>query len=322
MFFQQPVWFLLLIPLACALYVWRIPSRLLSVLRIAAFVLIVAAMAAPMLQLPTRSGTIIVVADRSRSMPTESGGMQKNAINLLLNNIGREDQLGIVSFGAKSYAERLPSGIGASGAAGAFGDFVGGTSSAASADASNLSEAIENALSLIPVGDKGRLLILSDGRWTGENPALCITQLVQRGIAVDYRVIERPTVGDVAIQSIDAPDKVLPDEVFRVAAWVDVPVSQDVELELLHNGVTVKKGVQNMKAGGNRLEFLLRAGTLGTSVCELRVRGQNDDPVPENNAAKKLVGVEGDKPLLLLAQRPENGGSAQSQFASLPFPIQ
>ncbi len=308
MFFQQPVWFLLLIPLACSLYFWRIPSRLLSVLRVAALLLIVLAMTGPMLKMPARSGTVVVVADRSRSMPVDSSGRQKSAINLLLNHIGREDRLGVVSFGATSYAERVPGGA----AGGEFGDFVSNNNE----DASNLSEAIDNALSLIPVGDKGRLLILSDGRWTGENPSQKISQLVQRGIAVDYRVMERPAVGDVAIRSIDAPDSVLPDEVFKITGWVDVPVSQDIEYELLHNGVTVAQGTRGMNSGGNRLDFLLVAGTPGTSSCELKIRGEADDPVPENNSARKLVGVEGDKPLLLLAQRSE-GGMVISKFAEV-----
>ncbi|MDR1962842.1 MAG: VWA domain-containing protein [Planctomycetaceae bacterium] len=308
MFFQQPIWFLLLIPIACSLYFWRIPSRLLTGLRLVALLLIVLAMTQPMFKLPTRSGTIIVVADRSRSMPNGSATMQKHSINLLLNHIGKEDRLGVVSFGAKSYPERIPAGR----AAGTFGEFMAENQ----ADASNLNGAIENALSLIPVGDKGRLLILSDGRWTGENPTQKIAQLVQRGIAVDYRIIERPVVGDIAILSIDAPDRVLPEEVFKVTGWINVPVTQNIEYELLQNGVVAVTGQRSMSSGSNRLEFRLKAGTPGALSCELRVRGKEDDPVPENNSARKLVGVEGDKPLLVLVPRPENG-NAVSKFAEI-----
>ncbi len=309
MLFQQPVWFLLLVPLACVLYGWRIPSRLLTGLRLLAVLLIVVVMTGPLITLPTRSGTIVVVADRSRSMPSESRDAQKHAINLLLDHIGREDRLGVVSFGEKTFPERLPTGA----AAGKFGEFVGEQHP----DSSDLAGAIENALSLIPVGDKGRLLILSDGRWTGENPSRLVSRLVQREIAVDYRVMERPAVGDVAVLSLEAPDRVLPDEVFKIVAWVQVPTSQDVEYELLRNGQIVGSAKRSMSQGGNRLEFFLKAGKPGAIDCTLRVRGSSEDPVPENNIARKLVGVEGTKPLLLIAQRLEGGGTVKSQFAEV-----
>ncbi|MDR2756290.1 MAG: VWA domain-containing protein [Planctomycetaceae bacterium] len=259
--------------------------------------------------MPTRSGTIIVVADRSRSMPTDSATAQKHAVNLLLKHIGKENRLGVVSFGAKSFSERIPAGL----AAGTFGEFTADIQ----ADASNLSGALENALSLIPVGDKGRLLLLSDGRWTGNPPHQLIAQLVQRGIVVDYRLIERPNVGDIAIVSIDAPDRVVPEEVFKVTGWVYVPVSQDVEYELLQNGVAAATGTRSLSSGNNRFEFKLKAGTPGALSCELRIRGQENDPVPENNSARKLVGVEGNKPLLVLVPPSENGSTPASTLAEI-----
>ncbi|MDR2116606.1 MAG: VWA domain-containing protein [Planctomycetaceae bacterium] len=309
MFFQQPIWFFLLIPIACSLYFWRIPTQLLIVLRFAILLLVVLAMTQPMLKLPARSGTIIVVADRSRSMPTGSATAQKHAVNLLLNHIGKENRLGVVSFGAKSFPERIPAGL----AAGTFGEFTADIQ----ADASNLNGALENALSLIPVGDKGRLLILSDGRWTGDQPNQLVAQLVQRGIAVDYRLIERPNVGDIAIHSIDAPDRVLPEEVFRVTAWVNVPVTQDVEYELLQNGIVAKTGTRSLTTGNNRFDFQLKAETPGALSCEFRIRGQENDPVPENNFARKLVGVEGNKPLLVLVPQSKTGSAPVSKFAEI-----
>ncbi len=310
MIFQQPIWFLLLIPLACVLYYWRIPSRLLTGLRLLAFLLIVLAMVGPSIKLPTRSGTIIVVADRSRSMPSDSRDAQKHAVNLLLDSIGKEDRLGVVSFAEKSYPERLPSG----GAAGKFAEFVGESHP----DASDLTGALESALSLIPVGDKGRILVLSDGRWTGENPTRLVSHLVQRGVAVDYRIMERPAVGDVAALSIESPDRVLPDEVFKIVAWVQVPTSQDVEYELLRNGQVVGSGKRTMGQGANRLEFLLKAGTPGALETTFRVKGTGEDPIPENNIARKLIGVEGAKPVLLIAQRKEGGsGTVPSQLAEV-----
>lgn len=308
MIFQQAIWFLLLVPLGCVLYFWRIPSGWLTGLRALLLVLIVLAMAGPMIKLPTRSGTIVVLADRSRSMPTDSDGIQRHSIRLLLNHIGKEDRLGIVSFAARAHPDRVPSG-----ASGDFENF----SVEVDGDASDLKTALETALSLIPVGDRGRLLILSDGRWTGENPETMISRFVQRGIAVDYRILERPTVGDVAVVGLEAPDRVLPDEEFKLVGQVQLPTSQEIEYELLYNGHVAVSGRRKFERGGiENLEFMLKAGKPGAIQCELRIRGEGVDPIPENNAARKLIGVEGDRPLLVLVPRIE-GKIAASKLAEV-----
>ncbi|MDR2762880.1 MAG: VWA domain-containing protein [Planctomycetaceae bacterium] len=338
MIFQQPIWFLLLLPLACMVYYWRMPSRFLVVLRALILISIVLAMVGLTIKLPTRSGTIIVIADRSRSMPSESDIAEKHAINLLLNHIGREDRLGVVSFGMSPMVERVPSDS----STGEFNEFH----NSGNLDASNLHDAIDQALSLIPNGEKSRLLIISDGRWTGESPDLLISRLVQRGIAVDYRLIERSHVGDVAVLSIDAPERVLPGEIFKITGMIYVPVAQNVEYELVCNGVKAASGIRSMDAGSNRIDFMLKAGVPGTMQCDLSVKSVIDDahensdpnnngndnvdsadsdsvsdskkskskgtfakdPVPENNFARRLVGVEGDKPLLVLVPQVVSGG--------------
>lgn len=348
-------------------YYWRIPSRFLAVLRILILISVVLAMTGLTIKLPTRSGTVIVVADRSRSMPPDSDISAKQAINLLLNHIGNEDRLGIVSFGMFPFTERVPTGS----LAGEFNEFH----NTENLDASNLHDAIDHALSLIPPTEKSRLLIISDGRWTGDAPDQLISRLVQRGIPVDYRLIERSHVGDVAILDIDAPEKVLPGEVFKVIGTVYIPAAQNIEYELMCNGVKAASGIRSMDAGTNQIEFMLKAGTPGTMQCDLKVTSiiekddKNDDdkkddkksngvnninlkedatnakdstdskgstestgtqirykgtlakdPVPENNFGRKLIGVEGDKPLLVLVPQVVSGSGgvvSGSKFAEV-----
>src|ERR1041384_3783637 len=68
----QPIWLLLLIPLAAALFAWPLPARGLKILRVVVFLLVVFALAQLAIKLPDRAGTVIVVADRSESMPANS----------------------------------------------------------------------------------------------------------------------------------------------------------------------------------------------------------------------------------------------------------
>ncbi|HBT76916.1 MAG TPA: hypothetical protein DEB39_08320 [Planctomycetaceae bacterium] len=224
--------------------------------------------------------------------------------------MGKEDRVGVVSFAAQPYPERPLQGT------------VGGTrfarfASESAADSSNLSGAIEQALTMLPGGEKGRLLILSDGLWTGDNPNNLVSRLIQRGVAVDFRMMQRSVAGDIAVVAVEGPEKVLPDEVFKLTGWIRVPVAQEVEYELLRDDQVVLAGRRALASGDRRIEFQLKAGKPGSLNYALRVKSDTVDPVPENNTARKLIGVEGAKPLLLLAARNESGAVADSKLAGI-----
>ena len=68
MILAQPIWLLLAIPLAAALWLWRPPGRVLLAMRIAAMVLLILAACGAAVILPSRAGTLVIVVDRSASM--------------------------------------------------------------------------------------------------------------------------------------------------------------------------------------------------------------------------------------------------------------
>src|SRR5215472_14931789 len=182
----QPIWLLLLIPLAAAWFAWPLPARGLKILRAVVFVFVVLALAQLAIKLPDRAGTIVVVADRSESMPQNSDASEKEIINLLYRAMGPRDQLGVVSFGREAVVEQSPQRT----------EFPGFTAQVGT-DHSSLNDAIESALSLIPADGGGRVLVLSDGKWTGKDPAAAAARAAGRNVAVDYRLIARPQVSDV-----------------------------------------------------------------------------------------------------------------------------
>ncbi|MGL6193791.1 MAG: vWA domain-containing protein, partial [Thermoguttaceae bacterium] len=296
--FQQPVWFLLLIPLVCVLWIWRINSRLITILRSISVLLVVFALCGPMLQIPTQSGTVVAVVDLSRSMPDDASQNAIGAINLITNHSSQDDKVGVVSFAGRAFPERIP------GPKQAFSNFISETSR----DSSDLHSAIDLATSLIPHGEKGRIVLFTDGKYTGESPLNLASRLIQRGIAIDYRLLERTNAGDIAIGMLEAPQLVSPREAFTIGASVYVPVSQDVDYELLRDDVVINSGRRSMNTGDNRLVFRDRAASIaGNHTYTLKINGELTDPISENNTARRIVGVDGTKPLLVLAQKDENG---------------
>jgi Mg-chelatase subunit ChlD len=293
----QPVWLLLLVPLAAAWFIWPLPNRGLRMLRAVVFAAIVLALAQLAIRLPDRAGTIVVVSDRSESMPDNAAASEKEIIGLLHKSMAARDQLGVVAFGREAVVEQSPQ----------RGEFSGFTAKVGE-DHSSLNDAIESALSLIPPDGGGRILVLSDGKWTGKDPAAAAARAAGRGVSVDYRLLARPQVGDVAIQSFLTPESVLPGQAFVLSAWVQAPVDQEIQYQLRRGDVILSSGTKPISAGQNRLLFRDRATQAGVNEYTIAVKGANDDPIPENNQARALVAIEGSRPLLVVSAAGEDSG--------------
>ena len=293
----QPVWLLLVIPLAAAWFIWPLPNRWLNILRAATFLLVVLALGQLAIRLPDRAGTVIVVADRSESMPANAAEAEKESIGLLHKSMGPRDQLGVVAVGRDAAVEQSPQ----------RGEFSGFTAQVG-ADHSSLNNAMESALALMPPDGGGRLLVISDGKWTGKDPAAAAARAAGRGVAVDYRLLARPQTGDVAIQSFVTPQSVQPGQAFALSVWVQAPADQEIQYQLRRDDDIISSGSKMVSAGRSRLMFRDRAGRAGVNEYTITIQGAKDDPVPENNLARALVGVEGARPVLVVSAAGENSG--------------
>jgi Mg-chelatase subunit ChlD len=297
----QPVWLLLLVPLITASVVWPLPNRRLQILRVAVWLLVALALARLAIRLPDRAGTVVVVADRSASMPADAPQRETEIIHLLQKSMGPRDQLGVVAFGREAVVEQPPRHT-------EFGGFT----TQVGADHSDLNSALETALAMIPTDGGGRVLVVSDGRWTGRDPAAAAARAAGRGVAVDYRWLARPTASDVAIQSFQAPQSVLPGQAFLLNAWVQSPGDQEIQYRLRRNNEILSAGTKKVSAGLSRLMFRDRCTETqaggGVREYTLEIQGDKADPVPENNTARALVSVENSRPLLVVSAAGENSG--------------
>ncbi len=307
----HPIWLFLAIPLALSLWLWRMPSPLLLVLRCVTLLLLLLALCGAVLRLPSQAGTIIVVADRSQSMPPASAANQKEVIDLLHKAMGPDDRLAVVSFGRSVAVEQPP-------ASGQFAGFVHEVGD----DASNLADGLEAALTLVPRDAPGKVLVLSDGRWTGRDPTAVAAHAAARNVAIDYRFSQRSTANDLAIARIEAPPSVAPGESFLITAWVQAPTAQTISFELRRGEERLSAGEERLASGLNRLTFRDRAGDPDTLTYMLTVAGSGDDPVPENNRARFLVGVQGPRPILHVTEAKSSGLAKLLQAGRLPIKVQ
>ena len=269
---------------------WQLPSRLLLLLRAIALAAAILALCGLCIVLPMRSGTVVVVADRSLSMPADSERLQFEAIRLLRASLPPDDKLGVVSFAETAAVEQSPE----RGELSSYSSVVGH-------DASQLADALDLGLSMVGKGESGRLLVLSDGQWTGRDVSSSAARAAAAGVPIDYRAIERTAADDLAVERIQVPDSVLAGESFMIAAWVDSPRPQTISYQLLRGGEPIAEGKTDVPTGSSRLLFRDTASAGGVCQYVLKVEGRGKDPVPENNRARFLVGVRGNRPLLCVS---------------------
>lgn len=296
MILQEPVWLLLTIPVFVSLWLMKPPSPLTHRLRIVSMAALILALCSPAIRFPSRRGTVLIVADRSSSMPSGKEERMKEIIDLIYKKKEAKDRFGVISFGDQPTIEHTAQ-------YGAFQGFIANINP----DGSNLTEAIQTALSLIPSDSPGRILVLSDGRWTGQPPAAVMSAAMSRQIPIDFRLLERPGAMDLAIAEVRSPSQVNPKESYMMTAWLQSPISQEVSYQLLRSGQIIAQGSRRIPAGRSRLTFRDQAAESGTLQYTLQVQGAGQDPVPENNTAKLLIGIRGEKPVVCLSAKPDSG---------------
>ncbi|MEZ4526314.1 MAG: VWA domain-containing protein [Desulfobacterales bacterium] len=298
----HPFWLILLIPAAALLLRRKFPSPVPATLRTIIFFLLVLSLCKPALKLGSNAGTVVVLADRSSSMPAQSQAGMKETIALIRSAMTEEDNLAVVSFARQTAVERTPLPKKA-------GDFSGFAADVG-AEHSDLSRGLETALSLIPQDASGRILLLSDGKYTGADPRTPAMQASARGIAADFRHFRRSLADDTAIVKLSAPESVTSGQSFLIRSEIQSPAEQELHYTLFRGTIPIASGSRKFSPGNTALLFRDQAENPGTHVYALEIAdlsGRETDSIPENNRAKLLVGVEGSRPLLHVTSSPDSG---------------
>jgi Mg-chelatase subunit ChlD len=296
----QPEWLLLLFPLWIFGQSRKMPTGPQRWLRGALLLALLLGLAGVAIEWESSAGMIVVVADRSRSMPAGSDDAVKELVKLMQRQQNEQQRLAVVPFGEQAGAVLLRPGETFPG----FTDVMPG-------HGSDLAGGLERALSLVPQNTPARILIVSDGQWTGRSPVAEAYQAATRRISMDYRHQQRVLAGDLAVARVSPPVSVAPREEFILTAWIHSPVAQKVEFEFVRGDQVREKGAREVEAGLTRVVFRDRALTPGTLSYEVRVLGTVKDPVPENNRARCLIPCVGPKQVRLVS------GAKESRFAEL-----
>jgi uncharacterized membrane protein len=299
--FQYPELLLLAIPVGYLYYRFGRVKGITGALRVVILLLLILTIAGPRWNLSGTGIDVMIVADHSRSMPDNSSERVKELIHIVEKNRGSGDRVGLVSMGAEPQLEYIPR------KQGLLTEFKSDTN----VDGSDLNAAIETALNandnqFRPV----RVLVLSDGEYTGPSPALAARRAREANIKIDYRKFERVREGDYSIESLMLPEVVSPREPFQFTVNVYCSLPAKGTLTIERAGKVIAKSERDFKIGYQQFPFRDLIDQPGLYQYQAKLEVTND-PLIENNIGIGMMRVEAEGKVLLLNRDGQAGNLGQ-----------
>jgi len=294
--FHYPELFLLAIPLWFLFRRWGWTDGVTGWIRIGLVSLFLFAITGPMLNWGGVGIDVIIVADRSRSMPTDSHEHLRELIKNLENNRGVGDRLALITFGSHAEREYLLSN----------NRELQDYKYEINPDGTDLNEAIAAALDLTDRNRPARILVLSDGEANGASPLSSARRAREQGVPIDFRLFERQHVGDAAIESVQLPQTIAPQEPFQFSVLIHADKNVSATVHVLRNGIEFATQETGLQTGMNRLLFRDMVEQSGFYNYSVRLEVP-DDPLLENNRGAGVVRVDGGPKILVLSNEKTEG---------------
>lgn len=246
--------------------------------------LVTLAIAGPRLQTQTRETSVVFVRDVSASISRVASEHAGKFLSEVDHTRSAE-----VDFSSEPRVAR-PFGNSESGAKGKFDD-----------RASDIGTALEFAAALLPSNSAGRIVLLSDGRNTGEDPLVAAAGLAERGIEIDAVPLVTPEDDEVAVGRIDLPADIREGEVFDLAATVSSNVSATVRAKLYQNNLLLAEVGRDVVPGENVIRFPNVKADGRLAIYDVVVQSAKDTH-PDNNRGRRAV-AHGGRPKALILDR-------------------
>lgn len=291
---QTPLALLVIAPL---LYLWwRLGKgpRQVWALRIVILVLFALVLASPVVRTSREGARIVFLVDRSLSASPESVSTGAEMLAAAEKTRAENDRVSLVLFG-----DGVSTLFGSS-------NLSSELKAAKPEDASDLYAGLALAGSLSAAGGGGRVFVISDGLYTGPDPAEQIPELRKRGVAVDFWPVQKTSENDTAITRVELPERVRVQQPFEVAFAVSAARECAASVRVSAEGSVFEQQV-SLRPGENRFAFkhVLSGTGLAKYLVTVSVAG---DTRPENNRAAAVTEAVGPAEVLVLTPsgRPDN----------------
>ena len=301
---------LALLVLEVALAWWQfavhtLRARIALALRVAtAALLVLALLGVGVPQIVDRQATVFV-ADVSDSVREARPGLAE-FITQALNTRRPDDAYAIVSTARAAVVEQVlttqpPRGV----------QLI----AAQPTDGTDLAGGLRLGADLLPAGFRPRLVLLSDGQETSGDAIAAARSLHARGVEVDVVPLASANGPEALVDSVAAPSVVNEGERFSIGVHLISNVSTDGRVRLFINQQPVAEQAVSLSPGSADLAFSAQAAQAG--LLDVRAILEADqDTLAQNNEARSVVEVQGPPKVLIVEQRPGEGGVIASALSS------
>ena len=299
---EQPLWLLLLIPIALYMaYTWKSSgmrfigkSTILFVLRCMVIVLLVLALAIPYVTLRADEEQILFVVDRSVSS-ADAGNMADEWITESL-----KARLANQSVGLYSFAETFRTDIQLTDA----DVTVPAVDKLETSDETNISSAVDVAAAVAKKNSATRIILMSDGLETVGSVEALLPKYASGRVTIDTVLLERPNNADASISIFNTPRTAYEEEKQLLEVEVESSTRTAGELFIYQNDKEIIKEIVALEPGKNMFSFQSSATGNGLLKYEAKLIVP-DDGFLENNRMVSVTMVE-HSPRVLVVQTERN----------------
>ncbi len=324
--FPDILWLLLLIPLLWGftlvlprrLAAWRTwGSLLLRTLGIAALVL---ALAGTQFIQPVQDLQVVFLLDSSDSVALSQRARAETYVQDALNELSPDDRAGIVVFGGRALVERPPDDE----------RVLGQLIQSPPGTRTNIQDALQLGLGLLPAESQRRLVLLSDGGENSGDAMEAVRLAAAQGVPVDVVSLSGVADGlDVQISGLELPATAsegqrlrLVVELYSRGPATTLPTTARLLVEQ-RQGMAAMQSAQiladdaiELTGGSQRFELVLPPpqDRFTRYVVQVQVA---DDVRRENNIAEAFTLVEGRPRVLLVEGTPDAARNLSAALASV-----
>lgn len=308
--FTDPLWLLLLLPIAVGLWLSfphvhgmaKSRKRLAFGVRFLMATLLILALAGPESRRPNRGVATLFLLDRSDSVTAPEMKRAESFIASAMKSLGPKDVAGVIVFGRDAVIDTAPGGRRS----------AGQILSTVDRSSSDLAAAIRLASAAFPDGKAKRIVILSDGNETAGDAVGAAEVAATDGIAIDTVTLgSNDKQQEVSVVDLQAPDEARVDQPFDMRVIIDATVATRGSLEIDRDGQLLKTVPVTLTEGRNAIvvsDKLFQSG-FNRYRATLNVEGDHDT---RNNVGMDFVTVRGKPRVLVLQDDPKRSELASA----------
>jgi uncharacterized membrane protein len=266
---------------------------------------LILALAGTQLVRPVADTAVVFLVDGSDSVAPALREQALDYINAAVASADSEDRAAVVVFGADAAVERAPNPPAP----------LNRLNSVVLTSRTDIADAIQLGLALLPGDLQKRLVLLSDGSENEGRAAEAARLAALRGVTIDVVPLQGDAGPDVLVAAVEAPATAREGQQIPVLVRVESSLSGPARLELLSDGVLVAEQEVTLSLGRNEYVVDLPAGEAGVRRFEARITAAGDTQALNNRGAGFTL-VQGPPRVLLIASTPDRAAPLQNALAA------